>query len=133
MNYGGICLASTPVLFLISVDIRREERKRAFIRLFTYQLTVSYLQKCSFVFLMYFMIRRLHKNEQNLENRGCVENGCVTSDVRTVLGFVHVTGHAQWRADILFLTWREKIIEIMMYLHQITRKLKLSMCITDFK
>ena len=37
------------------------------------------------------MIRRLHKNEQNLENRGCVENGCVTSDVRTVLGFVHVT------------------------------------------
>ena len=40
---------------------------------------------------MYFMIRRLHKNEQNLENRGCVENGCVTSDVRTVLGFIHVT------------------------------------------
>ena len=37
------------------------------------------------------MIRRLHKNGQNLENRGCVENGCVTSDVRTVLGFVHVT------------------------------------------
>ena len=36
----SICLASTPVLFLISVDIRREERKRAFIRLFTYQLTV---------------------------------------------------------------------------------------------
>ena len=27
MNYGGICLASTPVLFLKSVDIRREERK----------------------------------------------------------------------------------------------------------
>ena len=60
------------------------------VRLFTYQLTVWYLQKCSF-FLMYFMIRGLHKNEQNLENRGCVENGCVTSDVRTVLGFVHVT------------------------------------------
>ena len=77
--------------FLKSVDIRREERKRAFIRLFIYQLTVWYLQKCSFVFLMYFIIRRLHKNEQNLENRGCVENGCVTSDVRTVLGFVHVT------------------------------------------
>ena len=37
------------------------------------------------------MIKRLHKNEQNLENRGCVENGCITSDVRTVLGFVHVT------------------------------------------
>ena len=61
------------------------------VRLFTYQLTVWYLQKCSFVFLMYIMIRRLHKNEQNLENRGCVETGCVTSDVRTVLGFVHVT------------------------------------------
>ena len=61
------------------------------VRLFTYQLTVWYLQKCSFVFLMYFMIRQLHKNGQNLENRGCVETGCVTSDVRTVLGFVHVT------------------------------------------
>ena len=60
------------------------------VRQFTYQLTVWYLQKRSF-FLMYFMIRRLHKNEQNLENRGCVENGCVTSDVRTILGFVHVT------------------------------------------
>ena len=31
MNYGGVCLAATPVLFLIPVDIRREERKRAFI------------------------------------------------------------------------------------------------------
>ena len=61
------------------------------VRLFTYQLTVWYLQKCNFVFLMYIMIRRLHKNEQNLENRGCVETGCVTSDVRTALGFVHVT------------------------------------------
>ena len=78
-------------IILISVDIRREERKRAFIRLFTYQFTVWYLQKCSFVILMYFIIRQLHKNEQNLENRGCVENGWVTSDVRTVLGFVHVT------------------------------------------
>ena len=37
------------------------------------------------------MIRRQHKNEQNLENRVCVEYGCVTSDVRTVLGFVYVT------------------------------------------
>ena len=90
MNYGGICLASTPVLFLIPVDIRREERKRAFIFAVCDCLLTS-LQKCSFVFLMYFMIRRLHKNEQNLEIRGCVENGCVTSDVLTVLGFVHVT------------------------------------------
>ena len=36
MNYGGICLASTPVLFLISVDIRREERKRACIHTTVY-------------------------------------------------------------------------------------------------
>ena len=36
------------------------------------------------------MIRLLHKNEQDLENRRCVKNGFVTSDVRTVLGFVGV-------------------------------------------
>ena len=74
------------------------------VRLFTYQLTVWYLQKCSFVFLMYFMIRRLHKNEQNLENRGCVETGCVTSDVRTVLGFVHVTSMTILNAQLWGLT-----------------------------
>ena len=98
MNYGGICLASTPVLFLIPIDIRREERKRAFIFAVCDCLLTSlrfddlwYLQKCSFVFLIYFMTRRLHKNEQNLENRGCVENGFTASDVSTILGFVHVT------------------------------------------
>ena len=31
MNYGGICLASTPVLFLMPVDIRHEERKHVFV------------------------------------------------------------------------------------------------------
>ena len=31
MNYGGFCLASTPILFLIPADIRRDVRKRAFI------------------------------------------------------------------------------------------------------
>ena len=52
------------------------------------------------------MIRRLHKNEQNLENRGCVETGCVTSDVRTVLhvGFVHVTSMTILNAQLWGLT-----------------------------
>ena len=78
----------TCIIFNICWHTAWRTKTCAFIRLFTYQLTVWYLQKCSFVFLMYFIIRQLHKNEQNLENRGCVENGCVTSDVRTVLGFV---------------------------------------------
>ena len=95
MNNGGICLASTPVLFLIPVDIRREERKCAFIFAVCDYLLTS-LRFDTYRNVVLFFLFTLWSDGCIKMNRiwkivDALKNGCVASGVRTVLGFVHVT------------------------------------------